>query len=107
MMDWQDVETIEDCRECATLDAYGEEEQATGWLTCLEEILGDVKKVKILGAAATLKGFDLRNCEVVAICAKGEKTVKVSLDSIEWPTLSPTQELWLQAWAKWSEYLDS
>ena len=37
MEDLLDVKTIKDCESIATLDAYGDYEVASSWLTCFEE----------------------------------------------------------------------
>ena len=96
------VKKVADCEELATVDAYGDEEVATGWLTCFEEVFDGVDSVKVLGYEARLTGFDIeRDHAVFAICKSGKKTARVSLSSIEWPKLSKPQKLWLQAWCKY------
>ncbi len=99
------VKTVDDCEEVAVVDAYDDHEVAAGWMTCLDEILGDVKSVKILDKEVELKGFDIeRENAVVIICKSGKKTVRVSLASVEWPKLTKLQKLWLQAWTKKGQY---
>ena len=100
-MNIEDVETVEDCVEAAIIDAYGEYEQATGWLTCLQDIFSNVKEVNLLGEAVTLTKLDLVDNVVVAICAKKRHKAKVTFDSIQ--LLKPTseQELWHKAWKSW------
>ena len=97
----QKCRSIEQCHEVATVDAYGDEEQASGWLTCLQEMFDKFERVKILGEEVKLKGFDLSKNSVMAICVKGKTKAKVSLDSIEFPKLTKTETLWLSAWKKW------
>jgi hypothetical protein len=95
------VKKVTDCEKLATLDAYSDEEVATGWLACLEEVFEDVDSVEVLGHEARLTGFEIeRDHAVVAICKSGKKTARVSLSSIEWPKLSRPQKVWLQAWCK-------
>ncbi len=97
------VKKESDCEELVIIDAYGDEEVATGWLTCLEEVFEDVGKVKVLGHEAQLTGFDIeRDHVVVAVCKSGKKTARVSLSSIEWPKLTKPQQLWLKAWTNFS-----
>ena len=95
------VKSVDDCVEMATLDCYGEHEEAGEWLTCFEEVLGGVKAVTILGEVVKLKGLDLDGNTVVAVCESDENRIKVTLDSIQIPNLTKTQKLWLKAWQKW------
>ena len=94
--------TVEDCFEVATVDAYGEEEQAVGWLTCIQEMFDKFKHLSILGQEVTLKGFDLaQERTVVVICSKGKKKIEMALDSVDFSKLSAKESLWLKAYKKW------
>jgi len=94
---------IEDCFEVATVDAYGEEEQAVGWLTCIEAMFDKFEYGRVLGQEVELEGFDLANARaVVAICGKGKKKTKIALESVDFLKLSEKESLWLKAWKKWS-----
>ncbi len=98
-MDLLKVKTESECEELAIVDANDEGEVASGWLTCLEEVFSAVKSVIVLGQEASLSGFDIENGNaILAICKVGKKTARISLSSIEWPKLSTTQLLWLNAW---------
>lgn len=97
------AKTIEDCIEYASVDAYNEEEQAGGWLSIIEEIFDNVNQVKLLGEEVDLKGFDLDGTTVVAICKKGGKKARISLDSIEFVDPTKIQSLWLSAYRKWQK----
>jgi len=94
--------TVADCHECATVDANGEDEAATGWLTCIEEMFGKFKHVKILGHEVMLEGFDLKGLQVMARCRNGRKLAFVSLESVEFPKLSTSEKLWLDSLKKWN-----
>jgi len=98
------VKKESDCEELATVDAYGDDEVATGWMTCLEEVLSGIDSVKVLGQDVRLTGFDIeRENAVVAICRNGKKIARISLSSIEWPKLNKAQQLWLRAWTRQSK----
>lgn len=104
MSDWEDARTVEECCEMATVDCYDEYEQASGWLTCISEVLDSIKQVKVAGEAIRLKGFDLAGeTTVVAVCEKNKKKIKVTLDSIELINPTPAQALWLRAWLERGE----
>jgi len=59
------------------------------WLTCIETLFERFKHVRLLGADVTLVRFDLRNNDVVAVCQQGSRKAWVTLDSLEFPDLSP------------------
>ena len=94
--------SVQACIELALTDAYGEDEQAVAWLTCIETMFGGFTQVTLLGENVTLVGFDLNRHTVIAVCRKGERNVRVTLDSVEFPSLTPAQRLWLHAWKKYS-----
>jgi len=94
--------SVRACIDLALTDAYGEDEEAVAWLTCIETMFGRFKQVKLLGEDLTLAGFDLNRHAVTAVCRKGSRKVRATLDSIEFPELTPTDQLWLHAWNKYS-----
>lgn len=95
--------TTQDCFDVATVDAYGEEEQASAWLACIEEKFGKFKTVLVLGEEVKLKKFDLSNSSaVVAVCEKAKKSVKIAFESLDFPNLSSKEKLWQKAWKEWS-----
>ncbi len=100
-MQFDEVKTLKDCIETATVDAYGDYEVAAGWLTCLDEMFTGVKEVQLLGEKVELIKLDLSGNDVVALCSKGKKRAKVCLDSIELISPTKVQKLWLKAWCHW------
>ncbi|MBF0493201.1 MAG: hypothetical protein HQM15_10530 [Deltaproteobacteria bacterium] len=95
----EQCESIEDCFEVATVDAYGEYEQASSWLTCIEEMFGKFDRVQVLEQEVGLEGFDLANeTIVVALCRQGNKKTKIPLESVHFQKLSPKESLWMDAW---------
>ena len=94
--------SVQACIELALTDAYGEDEQAVAWLTCIEALFGRFKRVKLLDEDVALVGFDLNHHVVIAVCRKNKQKVRVTLDSIEFPDLTPVERLWLNAWQKYA-----
>ncbi len=94
--------SVQACIELAVTDAYGEDEQAVAWLTCIEEMFSRFKQVKLLGNDVALVGFDLSNKSVVAVCKQGKRKVRVTLDSVEFPELTAVEGFWLRAWKRFS-----
>jgi hypothetical protein len=93
--------SVRACIDLALTDAYGEDEEAVAWLTCVETVFGRFKQVKLLDEDVTLVGFDLNRHAVIAVCRKGNRKLRATLDSIEFPELGPVERLWLQAWKKY------
>ena len=95
--------TVDECIDVATVDAYGEYEQAESWRTCIEEIFGGVKTVRALGQEVKIERFELINdLYLVAVCRKEKRLARVALVSIEFPKLTRVQRLWLKAWGVFS-----
>lgn len=102
LAEMRQCKSVQACSDLALTDAYGEDEQAVAWLTCIETMFGRFKQVKLLGNDVTLVGFDLSNHTVVAVCRQGKHKARVTLDSVEFPELTPAEKLWLQAWKRFS-----
>ena len=96
--------SVRACIELALTDADGEEEQAVSWLTCIETMFGRYKKVQLMGSEVALVGFDLRRHDVLAVCQLGKRKARITLDSIEFPELTPLEQLWLKAWRAWQRF---
>ena len=66
--------------EEATVDAYDESEQATGWFTMLEEHLELPFETTVLGTVVTVSSIDLRDYgQLNAICTRGRHRQAISL----------------------------
>ena len=94
--------SVQACIELALIDAYGPDEQAVAWLTCIEEMFSRFKQVNVLGNEVELIGFDLDNQTVVAVCRRGKQKAQIALNSVEFPKLTPVEARWLQAWKHFS-----
>jgi hypothetical protein len=102
----QQCESVKACIELALSDAYGEYEQAAAWLACIDEMFGRFDRIGLLGEEVALQGFDLENeLTVVAICKKRKRLARVSLDSVEFPEITPVEGRWLKAWKQFSRRL--
>jgi hypothetical protein len=78
------------------------DEQAVAWFTCIEVMFSRFKQVKVMGDEVQLDGFDLNNETIVAVCRQGKRKARVSLDSVEFPELTPVETRWLKAWKRFS-----
>lgn len=90
--------------EMAIVDAYGEAEQATGWLTVLEEHLELPFDTEVLGVAATVARLDLREGnQIVAICTRGRARQAIGLADLPLPSSPPPGAEWVEAYRRWLE----
>jgi hypothetical protein len=89
--------------EDATVDAYGESEQSTAFLTVLEEHLALPFGATVLGEAVVVETIDLSGAdELLAICRRGGKRQKVRLLDLELPVPRPKGAEWIAAYHRWS-----
>jgi hypothetical protein len=89
--------------EEATVDAYGESEQATAFLTMLEEHLALPCGATVLGEAVVVVKIDLSGAdELIAICRRRGKRQKVRLLDLELPVPRPKGAEWVAAYQRWA-----
>jgi hypothetical protein len=89
--------------EEATVDAYGESEQATAFLTAPEENLTLPFGATVLGEAVVVEKIDLSNAdELLAICRRRGKRLKVRLLDLDLPVPRPKGAEWVAAYRRWS-----
>jgi hypothetical protein len=89
--------------EEATVDAYGESEQATAFLTALEEYLALPFGATVLGEAVVVEKIDLSSAdELIAFCRRRGKRQKVRLLDLELPVPRPKGAEWVAAYHRLS-----
>lgn len=89
--------------EEVTVDAYGESEQATAFLTVLEEHLALPFGATVLDEAVVVEKIDLSGAdELIAICRRRGKRQKVRLLDLELPVPRPKGAEWVAAYHRWS-----
>ena len=88
--------------EEATVDAYGESEQTTGWYTMLEEHLALPFDTTVLGVVVKVARLDLRgDNDIVAICTRGRKRQSVPILDLPLPSPKPAGAEWIEAYRHW------
>ena len=88
--------------EEATLDAYDESEQVTGWFTMLEDHLELPFETMVLGAAVTVATIDLSGGgQIVAICTRGRNRQAIPLVDLPLPSPRPAGSEWIEAYRCW------
>ena len=89
--------------EEVTADAYGESEQATAFLTSLEEHLQLPFRATVLGEAVAVEKIDLSGAdELIAICRRRSQRQKVRLLDLELPVPRPKGAEWVAAYHRWA-----
>jgi len=88
--------------EEATVDAYGESEQATGWFTMIERNLALPFETQVLGSAVTVTKIALSNDnQISAICTRGRDRQAISLVDLLLPSPRPDGSEWIDAYRHW------
>lgn len=88
--------------EEATVDAYGEEEQATWWLTVLADNLEIRFETTVLGVDVTVKRLELRDDNsIVAICGHGKTRQAIGIIDLPLPSPLPRGAEWVEAYRRW------
>ncbi|MBI2403395.1 MAG: hypothetical protein HYV20_11825 [Gemmatimonadetes bacterium] len=87
----------------ATVDAYGESEQRTGFYTKIEESLALPFETELLGARATVERIDLTvGDEIVAVCRRGAKRQRIPILDLPLPQPRPAGAEWIEAYRRWA-----
>jgi hypothetical protein len=88
--------------EEATVDAYGDFEQAAAFFTALEEHLVLPFETKVLGAAVKVVRLEMRNDDqIVAVCTRGRERQVVGILDLPPPSPRPTGFVWVDAYRCW------
>jgi hypothetical protein len=95
-------ERLAEMIEEATVDAYDESEQATGWYTMFEQHLELPFETKVLGVAVTVASIDLREGnQIVALCIRGRDRQAISVVDLPLPSPKPAGSEWIEAYRHW------
>jgi hypothetical protein len=87
----------------ATVDAYGESEQRTGFLTMIEDNLKLPFETTVLGVPVLVERIDLAEAEeIVAICRRGRIRQAVPILTLPLPTPPPAGAEWIEAYRRWA-----
>ena len=93
---------LEELVEEATVDAYGESEQATGLFTMMEDHLELPFAIQVCGVEATVVNIDLNDRDdVVAICERGKERQSLAILDLQFPDPPPKGWEWIEAYRYW------
>ncbi len=89
--------------EEATVDAYGESEQATGWFTMIEQHLALPFETQVLGATVTVTRIDLGDDDRInAACTRSRDHQAISIVDLPLPSPRPDGSEWIEAYRQWA-----
>jgi hypothetical protein len=88
--------------EQATVDAYNESEQITGWFTMIDENLAVPFETTLLGVPVTVEHVNLNQSEhIVAVCTRGRSRQSLPILDLPLPTPPPGGAEWIEAYRRW------
>jgi hypothetical protein len=90
--------------EEATVDAYNDEEQATGFLAMIQDHLACPFTALVVGEPVQVVSFDFGEpyeTTVLVICRHKGKRYKVNVTAMEWEGSPPKGAEWIEAYRAW------
>jgi hypothetical protein len=94
--------TLAEMIEQATVDAYGESEQITGWFTMIDESLAKPFETMVLGVSVIVERVDLERSEqIVAVCRRARARQSLPILDLPLPTPPPDGAEWIEAYRRW------
>jgi hypothetical protein len=102
MSTW-DPAVLEALIEEATVDAYGHDEQLTGFFTMIEENLAVPFTTTVLGVDVSVISVDqAEDGRMVARCARGSIRQDIGIVDLPLPEPAPEGSQWIQAYRSWA-----
>ena len=94
---------LDEMIEEATVDAYGDSEQITGFFCLLEEHLQLPFSTEVLGIAVTVESLDVTEDEqIVAVCSRGNSRQRLPILDLPLPSPPPEGAEWIDALRRWA-----
>jgi hypothetical protein len=92
----------EEMVEVATVDAYGEAEQATAWHRVIDKHLRKPFETAMLGVTVRVEKIDLLDDNsIVAVCRRGQHRQTVPILDLPMPRPPPEGAEWVEAYRRW------
>ena len=93
---------LDELVEQAIVDAYGADEQQTGFYTLIEDNLALPFTTTVLGVEANVERVDLTDSGIVAICARGTHRQAIPILDLPLPVPPPPGSEWIAAYRHWA-----
>jgi hypothetical protein len=89
--------------EEATVDAYDDSEQKTGFFTMLENHLATPFATRVLGLIVMVETIDMTDDEeIVAICVRDRWRQPIRIVELPLPDPPPEGAEWIEAYRRWA-----
>jgi hypothetical protein len=86
----------------ATVDAYGEDEQLTGFAVMIEDNLAMPFETTVLGVTVTVRKVDQTMSGIVAVCVRGRHRQAIPILDLPLPDPPPEGAEWIAAYRHWA-----
>ncbi len=97
-----DAKKLDALIEEATIDAYDESEQVSGFFTMMENDLAVPFKTKMLGVEVVVETIGMTDDEeIVAVCKRGGAQQEIRIIELPLPEPPPTGAEWIEAYRRW------
>jgi hypothetical protein len=93
---------LDELVEQAVVDAYGDDEQLTGFYTMIEDNLARPFTTTVLGVEANVESVDLTDSGIVAICTRGAHGHAIPILDLPLPVPPPPGSEWIAAYRHWA-----
>lgn len=94
-----DKARLKELVEEATVDAYSEDEQRTGFLTMIQDHLEVPFETEVLGVPVQVTSIDFNDAdEIVAICTRGAQVQRIPVVDLPLPKPPPEGFEWIEAY---------
>ena len=92
---------LDELIEEATVDAYDEEEQATGFYTMIDDNLALPFRTRILGLEVSVVAVEMDDDGIKAVCENAGKQQRIGLLDLPLPSPPPSGAEWIAAYRRW------
>ena len=86
----------------ATVDAYGEDEQLTGFAVMIGDNLAMPFETTVLGVTVTVRKVDQTASGIVAVCVRGRHRQAIPILDLPLPDPPPDGAEWIAAYRHWA-----
>jgi hypothetical protein len=93
---------LDELVEQAVVDAYGDDEQMTGFYTMICDNLALPFATTVLGVEANVERVDLTDSGIVAICTRGRDRQAIPILDLPLPAPLPPGSEWIAAYRHWA-----
>jgi hypothetical protein len=86
----------------ATVDAYGEDEELTGFAVMIGDNLAVPFETTVLGVTVTVERIDQTDSGIIAVCTRGRHRQAIPILDLPLPDPPPQGAEWIAAYRRWA-----